>query len=242
MPSTFTGLLLFIVLLLPGFAYLVGKERHTTGQRLSAFRETAAVVAASVSFELIVLVLFAIVRTVWPSGTPDVGALIRDSGGYLRGSGHQAGHYGQVAIWGAGLLAVAVTLAYVSTIPTLREETRNFVKNGENLPRARKFASEFIGEYPHESTMSAWWTLFDAWDNGRQIYVECVLEDGSYVRGKLASFSREADDLPERDLILTEPISYRSPGRGATRPHEASTVCISAAKIVTMFVTYVDVT
>ena len=47
MPTTLTGLVLFVVLLLPGFAYVTGKERHTTGQRLSHFRETAAVVAAS---------------------------------------------------------------------------------------------------------------------------------------------------------------------------------------------------
>ena len=98
-PTTLSGLLLFVVLLLPGFAYIVGRERHITGQQFSPFRETAVVVAASVSSELVVLVVFAIVRTLLPSLTPNVGALVRDRGGYLRGNGAQAGHYGQVAIW-----------------------------------------------------------------------------------------------------------------------------------------------
>jgi Family of unknown function (DUF6338) len=53
MPTTLTGLLLFVVLLLPGFAYLVGKERAGTERRTSPFRETVAVVAASVATELV---------------------------------------------------------------------------------------------------------------------------------------------------------------------------------------------
>lgn len=45
MPTTLTGLLLFVVFLLPGFAYLVGKERNGTERQTSPFRETVAVVA-----------------------------------------------------------------------------------------------------------------------------------------------------------------------------------------------------
>ena len=47
MPTTLTGLLLFVALLLPGFAYLVGKERHGTERRLSPFRETVPWLPAS---------------------------------------------------------------------------------------------------------------------------------------------------------------------------------------------------
>ena len=72
MPTTLTGLLLFVVLLLPGFAYLVGKERHGTERRLSPFRETVAIVAASVTSELFVLTVFAGIRALWPSRAPDV--------------------------------------------------------------------------------------------------------------------------------------------------------------------------
>lgn len=239
MPTTLTGLLLFVALLLPGFAYLVGKERHTTGQNLSAFRETAAVVAASVTFELMVVGLFAIFRTVRPSLTPDVGALIRNSGDYLRGQGGHAGHYGQVALWAAGMLTVSVALAYGATAPGFRAWAWNSVDNGKGAPRLRGVARDLVGEYPHESNASAWWTLFDKWEQKSDIHVGCILDDGSFIEGRLASFSREADDKPERDLILTEPISYRPAGEKATVPYAANAVCLSAAKIVTMFVTYI---
>jgi Family of unknown function (DUF6338) len=220
-PTTLSGLVLFVVLLLPGFAYVVGKERHTTGQQLSAFRETAAVVAASVTFELIVIGLFAILRTLLPAQTPDIGALIRQSGNYIRGHGHQAGHYGQVAIWAAGMLALAVVLAY-----------------GATLPSVRKLASKVTGSYPHESSVSGWWKLFDDWQAGRDIRVKCNLDDGSYVEGDLGSYSTVGDDKPDRDLILIGTINYRPPGDDQLHAYGASAVCLSAARIVTMFIVY----
>ncbi len=76
MPTTLTGLLLFVVMLLPGFAYLVGKERNGTERRLSPFRETVAIISASVASEVVILLIFAVVRTLWPSETPNVGALL----------------------------------------------------------------------------------------------------------------------------------------------------------------------
>ena len=101
MPTTLTGLLLFVVLLLPGFAYLVGKERHGTERRLSPFRETVAVVAASISSELVVLVIFAVIRTGLPSITPNVGALLREGSVYLTGSPGHLGYYAhsQSGVW-----------------------------------------------------------------------------------------------------------------------------------------------
>ena len=237
-PTTLSGLLLFVALLLPGFAYVVGRERHTTGQQLSVFRETAVVVAASVSSELIVLVIFAVVRTLLPSHTPDVGALVRNSGGYLRGQGGQAGRYGQVALWATLMLVLSVALAYSATIPEVRRRVREFATKGRKLPRTRRLVGDALGEYPHESSASAWWKLFEEWAEGTDVRVRCFLEDGSYVEGNLGSFSREADDRPERDLILAEPIGYRPSGDAEIQPYEASAVCISAARIVTMFVTY----
>src|SRR5579863_5022619 len=99
MPTTLTGLLLFVALLLPGFAYLVGKERHGTERHTSPFRETVAVVAASVTSELAVLAVFAAIRAVRPSWTPDIGALIHD------GSAYVAAHYRSLAAWGFVMLA-----------------------------------------------------------------------------------------------------------------------------------------
>src|ERR1035437_6646163 len=139
MPTTLTGLLLFGVLLLPGFAYLGGKKQNGTERQAFPFRDTVAIVAASVTSELGFLALFAAVRWLWPTVTPDVGALVSSGGTYLRGSAALPAYYRDVAGWGLGMLALAVGLAYTATVPIVRRHT-------EWLP--------FVGSYPHESTVS----------------------------------------------------------------------------------------
>lgn len=221
MPTTLTGLLLFVVMLLPGFAYLVGKERHGTERRLSPFRETVAIVSASVTSELVVIGVFAAIRTLWPSITPDVGALLRQGALYFHGSQSHRGHYQIIAAWGIGLLALAASIAYAATIP-----------------RVRRVGEWLTGPYPHESTVSAWWLLFERWKQARKIEVICILDDGSSVRGQFGSFNIAADDSPDRDLILRNPLYYCPPGEEDEVPYPVSAVCIAARRIVTMFVNY----
>src|ERR1700735_1553324 len=156
MPTTLTGLLLFVVLLLPGFAYLVGKERHGTERHTSPFRETVAIVAASVTSEAAVLAVFAVLRWLLPSSlTPDLGALIH------HGSTYAAVHYRSLAAWGFGTLAIAVLGAYLATVPRVRGWFRW-------LPAA--------GKYPHYSTVSGWWLLFEDWPGEREAQVTCALD------------------------------------------------------------------
>ncbi len=221
MPTTLTGLLLFVVMLLPGFAYLVGKERHGTERRLSPFRETVAIVAASITSELVVLVIFAIMRILWPSITPNVGALLREGRVYLTGSTGHRGHYGQFAIWGLGLLVAAVLLAYFATKPSIRRRLE-----------------WLTGPYPHESTVSAWWILFERWARNRNIELACMLDDGSAVRGQFGSFNISADDSPDRDLILQKPLYYRPAGATQETLYDVAAVCCPARRIVALFVQY----
>jgi len=217
MPTTLTGLLIFVVLLLPGFAYLVGKERHGTERHTSPFRETVAVVAASVTSEVVVLAGFAILRWQLPSLTPDVGALIR------HGSTYAADHYLSLAAWGLAMLTIAVLGACLATMPAVRKRLP--------LPSAAR-------NYPHESTVSGWWLLFEKWRLGRDIEVCCVLNDGSAVRGKFASFNASADDSPDRELLLHAPIRYRAPGKQQMESYPAGAVSVAARNIATLFTFY----
>ncbi|HVD03693.1 MAG TPA: DUF6338 family protein [Candidatus Dormibacteraeota bacterium] len=219
MPTTLTSLLLFVILLLPGFVYLTGKERSGTERHVSPFRETVTIITASVTTEIAVLILFAIIRTGWPSLTPDVGALVRGGSTYLRD------HYQEFAIWGASLLAFSVALAYTVTIPALRSTLAKW---------------HLVGEYPHSSAVSAWWMLFERLAGDRQIEVGCVLDDGSYMRGHLRSFNTSADDDADRELVLVAPITYRPAGDEEEYEYPVSTACISARHIVTMFVNYLE--
>jgi len=217
MPTTLGSLLIFVVLLLPGFAYLVGKERHGTERHTSPFRETVAVVAASITSESAVLIGFAILRWLRPSWTPDVGALIHG------GHAYAATHYRSLAAWGFGMLAVATALAYLATVPRVRGWLRW-------LPAA--------GKYPHHSTVSGWWLLLEEWPGERDAQVTCALDDGSAVQGFFQSFNTSADDSPDRDLILKRPIRFRPAPESQFRDFNARYACLSARRIVSLFVSY----
>lgn len=111
------------------------------------------------------------------------------------------------------------------------------------VPSVRQVASKLplIGAYPDDSTVSGWWILFEKWKGNRDIDVGCVLDDGSYVSGRLASFNTSADDSPARDLLLWAPILYRPPGAHEHIVHEtARAASISASRIVSLFVSYRD--
>jgi Family of unknown function (DUF6338) len=219
MPTTFTGVLLFLVLLLPGFAYLVGKERSGTERHTSPFRETVAIVAASASSEIAVLILLAAARLWWPSLTPDMGGVVRGGSAYLRQ------HYRELAAWGIAMLAVSVVLAYAATLPAIRRAMA---------------ALPLVGPYPHDSTVSAWWLVLERLAEGREVHVGCILDDGSYVRGRLQSFNNSANDDPDRELVLAAPIAYRPSQDDEEQPYPVSGACVAARHIVTLFVSYAE--
>jgi hypothetical protein len=216
MPTTVTGFLLFVVLLLPGFAYQVGRERSGAERRPPPFRETVSIVAASVISELVVLVVM------WPiwAWALDVHRLIREPGNYWEA------RPGLLAGWALGLLLLACALAYGSTLRRVRQW---------------KVARKVLGEYPHESTMSAWWRLFEETRPDLPMdcrHVTCVLEDGSFVSGRLMSFNRSADDAADRELILGEPLKYGLRDDDAEMDYPAHAACVSARRIIVMYVTY----
>lgn len=230
MPTTLTGLLLFVVLLLPGFAYLVGKERVGTERRTSPLRETVSIVSASVTSELAVV---AFSWWLW-SRALDIDRLIGDPGAYWRE------RPGLLAAWGLGLLAASTAVAVAATRPSVRRPqwVRSLVRRVKRPHWLRRLLNRLVGPYPHPSSVSGWWTLFEHWKLGLTIQVGCALDDSSYVRGWLASFNTSADDTTERDLLLHEPIYYRAPGAKDGRYINCQAVCIPGSRITLLQVAY----
>jgi hypothetical protein len=216
MPTSLSGLFFFLVLMLPGFAYRVGRERSGFDRKATVFRESVSIIAASVASEFAVLIVFATVRVIWPTATPDVGRLIRQGNGYLRE------HYAFAGIWAAGLLASAVALCYIATLPSVR---RIVLRH----------------KYSHPTALSGWGILFEFWRKNRQIRVGCILSSGAYIEGDFASYNTSPDESPDRELILRAPIKYRAPETKETLSYPVSAVCIAAREIVTTFVTYIEV-
>lgn len=205
-PTTITGLVLLVVLLLPGLTFVIVRERKGSERRPTPFRETGAVVFCSILTELAALVLFAALRGLRPDLTPDIGRLIREGATYARA------HYAELVWWAGGMLALACVLAAVM--------------------------AAIAGRKPHSSAMSAWWVMFEKWFPGENPLVGCILDDGSYIEGRQASFNISSDDLPDRDLVLIQPLKYRAPGATETHDFPWGAACISARRIVTMFVSY----
>jgi len=97
------------------------------------------------------------------------------------------------------------------------------------------------GRRVHPAVTSSWWTLFDSsWVEGDTTYVQCVLDDGSSVTGVLGDWNTCQEESPDRDIILKRPITYRPPGGQEYLEHRVSAVCISASRIVAMFVANSD--
>jgi hypothetical protein len=209
MPNTLTGLLLFVILLLPGFVFVMTFRRVRPERRPSALQETAEIAFVSVLSSLIVLGGFAIVRAFAPTRTPDVSRLIEHPRDYL------SEHFPLVVYWSLGLLFAACGIAAL--------------------------VGWLIGYRPvHPSVMSSWWTLFEHWQPGTTRHIECLLDDGSYIAGQLGDWSTLGDDSPDRDLILAAPITYRPAGSTDYHLHPVSVACISARRIVAMFVSYIS--
>jgi hypothetical protein len=221
MPSTLFGLLLFIVLLAPGSAYTLRRERVSSQQSLSAFRETVQLVFASVLADAAVLCAFAFLRTLAPAMTPDAGRLIRSPRVYA------TTHYQLVAIWATGLLATAILLAWTAAGGRVRRTALRLLTAG--TPGTRP---------SHPAYLSAWWLMF-AEHPGKRIHVGCLLEDGSYVAGRLWSFSRSADDHPDRELTIMGPVTYRPAHASESRElPNVSAAAVSARRITLLTVSY----
>jgi hypothetical protein len=236
MPTTLSDVFLFVVLLLPGFVYQVGKERKGTERTTSVLRETAAVVVVSVISEFFVLI-----ATSWLwSRHIDVGRLVREPRKYW------LDHFATLAGWGIGLLLGASLAAYLVTlfrgakVPRWGHRVAKELKWIRLNKRRPIFAAaRWVWRqitYVHPSTMSAWGALFsDA--RAFETLVDIRLTDGAWVSGSLMSYSTVGADTPDRDLILGPPIRWRGTKGKNLNNYPVGNVVISARQISAMFVT-----
>lgn len=109
-PSTLGGLLLFILLLAPGLAYVLRYERAFPAPPHSQFREALRVVFVSVT-SLTVTGILVVVARKWfpgPDHTPNIRGLIRDPGPFFRE------HHVHLIWWALGVVVVATFFSAVA--------------------------------------------------------------------------------------------------------------------------------
>lgn len=211
MPTTFVGLLWFVVLLVPGFIYTLRREGGTPRRNASALRETVQLVFVSLLADTIVLLCFAVLHAAAPSWTPDIDSLIRKPGAYA------TVHYGELLAWLLGLLSTATVLA-------------GFAARGW----LGRLVDRLFG-----TDLSGWGLMFSQHPRA-DVHVGCILDDGSYVAGRLWSYSTLPEDAPDRELTLLPPITYRAPNTDQTvDSSDIGAVTVNARRIVFLTVSYV---
>ncbi len=233
MPTSLVGLLVFIVLLAPGFAFVVRRETQFVPRTISVFRETAVVVLASVAANAAALLCFCLVRALWPRGTPDVGRLVAEPHDYL------IEDYRVAIGWGAGVLALATLLAAIAAVPP------NWaLELWRRAPLALqpRWLEEIGNPIVYKS---AWGQLMNLAppdiDGPVDVWVSCELQDGTYLSGPLFSLNPDVNEDPDREIILKAPVTRRPPDSDKTTVLDVGAVSISARYVKYVGWSYVPV-
>jgi hypothetical protein len=121
-------------------------------------------------------------------------------------------HYRLVIGWSIGLFATACTVGFlVGAIAPAR-------KSGIHA--------------------SAWWQMFEDFPKAEK-WVGCEMDDGSYVSGQLYSYSIEAEETENRELVIRDP-KYRGPEDTEVQGLGADLTVVSAHHIRFLSVNYLD--
>ncbi|MQA27266.1 MAG: hypothetical protein GEU94_17785 [Micromonosporaceae bacterium] len=226
MPNTFVGLLLFVVLLIPGFVYVLATERGPRPVRtFSAFQEVSRIAVVSLSANTVVALLFsAAYPMLSPALFPDIANLfttpqqqIAATPGFLGG-------------WLVGLLLLSCAVALVFA---------GVVSRGYGARLVRKRPLSWVvpgtgGVYQH----SAWWQVFEYEQaSGTKKRVVARLSDGGAVEGYIWTYSPLSDETGDRELVLTGPLVFRDKD-GKECVEEKGAAILSARNIQSLHIRY----
>lgn len=218
MPSNAVSLLLYVGLLLPGFAFTAARTRHRPIETRSAFFETTAAVFVSVLCDIVVLTAGVGIGHLLGLRRP-IAVALRDPGAAYSADP-------------VGLLLGTMVLLLVATLIGLLLGTY----------RAHLIGAKILRE-GGERRGSSWHQIFEtAKPEGTQaILVQVDLMDGGAVQGVLSTFDRLGTDSGDRGLVLSGGIARRS---SADEPFTEvvgfPTVAFTDRNIRSLQVTYLD--
>jgi Family of unknown function (DUF6338) len=199
-PSSLVGLALFVVLLAPGLAFVLRRERVVPAQEVSAFRESLRVIFVSVVCMTLTGLLVAGIRTRYPDRTPDVGALIRRPASFARA------HYAELTWWALGVIAFATLLGVIAGDPRIARTITRAGKSGF----ARWLTGSKLASIKPTSAVYALVHMFDHTGTRRgRIHVTATMSDGTMLRGYLHSYDVGTSG-EEGDFILSGPTVITS--------------------------------
>lgn len=225
-PSTLLGLTLFVVLLMPGLAYVLRHESSRPAREQSVFRDTIQIVFVSVVCLTVVGLTLAGAHWLFPAHTPDVGGFVRDPGQFA------VANYVTVVWWGLACLAAATLIAAVAADPRVVGLTARLLDV--------RLARWMSGSSAHRirPAESAWYLVFHKGDKDPgPIVVGARLDNGTYVYGRMHSFNVDPEESPNRDIVLSAPIRLVT-ADDVDEPMPAQYTVISGRNIVRLDVGY----
>jgi hypothetical protein len=211
-PTTLSGIFLFLVALMPGFIFIGVREGHRPTRKLSAFRESATVLVVSVCSYIPFIVIAAAFAFWWPAFNSNLGQALSNPTSYFATHAYRS-------FVGLGTIVILGSAA-----AALVGRTGSSGKKVD--PRA-----------------PAWWQIFSAdGDNAPQAIrrLSIYLKDGAVLSGALKSYSREAEEHGDRELVLQEPLYFQAAGAEAFAPLDGTAVIVSAREVQFVEV-YLDV-
>lgn len=227
MPSSITGLVIFVLLLAPGFVSLLISERgRVSGRELSVLRETATISLSSAAFDVIAWLLLAIAIWALPIHGPKLNDLAASDNLYLRS--HWVGTTG----WLLLLVGTASLCAAAWAVVLNRTDRLRIVL--ARRPLVWMMPSNGGTEY-----VSAWWKLLidPSMHPDLDRYVTCALNDGTSIAGWLYSASHEAEETADRELILEAPLVLID-AKGVQEKLATGALTVSARSLKYLYVRY----
>ncbi len=222
MPTTVVGLFFVVAFALPGYLYHKLALRRRPERVDTTLQELLSIVFAGVAINLLAVATLASFAVIAEPPTPSLSSVVLDPAKY------SAGHLALVTWWLLAQLALALALAVLfGLVPWEKMLPARW--QGRHAERTRRVRDQ----------QSAWWLLFHEHPEST-IHVGCALEDGSYVAGRLHSYSKAAVENGDRELTLVGEIFYRAPGElDGLVLLSVNAVSLSAGRIVLLTVTYV---
>lgn len=218
MPTNPVSLLLYVGLLLPGFAFAAARSRHRPIEVRSAFFESTAAVFVSVLCDSVVLALGLGIGQLCGLG-PQIQTALRDP----------ASAYETQP---TGLVLGTIGFLLVATVIGLLLGTH----------RAHVIGTALLHD-GDERRGSTWHQVFEtAKPEGTvAILVQIELTDGSGIQGALSSFDRLGTDSGDRGLVLSGGVARRASDAATfTEVDGFPTVTVTDRNIRSLQVTYLD--
>lgn len=222
MPGSVTGLLIAVVVLIPGYVHYSIRRRLVPTRQLSNSMETAGLITVAVVSNGMALAALSVISLAPPARghTPNLAQMLSGPREYIFLDNSRLAY---LAAWAVLHLLVA---SLISSAIAYRIGPLN------------SFSTRFV---PAIVERSGWYQVFEIEvpEHTARIRVICELQDGSYTAGDLAWFNTQPEDTSDRDLVLAPPLALMTvEGRTPEIPDQVERLIVSGRDIRRTYVTY----